>query len=34
MMMLALLRRWEFDRDKDLELVDLGLNDRSFEALQ
>ncbi len=33
MMMLALLRRWEFDRDKDLELVDLGLNDRSFEAL-
>ena len=33
MMMLALLRRWQFDRDKDLELVDLGLNDRSFEAL-
>ena len=33
MMMLALLRRWQFDRDKDLELVDLSLNDRSFEAL-
>jgi ABC-type nitrate/sulfonate/bicarbonate transport system substrate-binding protein len=33
MMMLALLRRWEFDREMDLELVDLGLNDRSFEAL-
>ena len=25
MMMLALLRRWKFDRQKDLELVDLGL---------
>jgi ABC-type nitrate/sulfonate/bicarbonate transport system substrate-binding protein len=34
MMMLALLRRWELDRDKDLELVDLGLNDRSFDALR
>lgn len=34
MMMLALLRRWEIDRDKDLELVDLGLNDRSFDALR
>jgi len=33
MMMLALLRRWGFDRVNDLELVDLGLNDRSFEAL-
>ncbi len=33
MMMLALLRRWKFDREKDLELVDLGLNDRSYEAL-
>ena len=33
MMMLALLRRWKFDRQKDLELVDLGLNDRSYEAL-
>jgi len=34
MMMLALLRRWGFDRDHDLQLVDLGINDRSFEALQ
>ena len=34
MMMLALLRHWEIDRDKDLELVDLGLNDRSFDALR
>ena len=34
MMMLALLRRWGFDRVNDLELVDLGLNDRSFEALR
>jgi len=33
MMMLALLRRWEFDCENDLELVDLGLNDRSFAAL-
>ncbi len=33
MMMLELLRRWGIDRDKDLQLVDLGLNDRSFEAL-
>ena len=33
MMMLALLRRWRLERDKDLELVDLGLNDRSYEAL-
>jgi hypothetical protein len=33
MMMLALLRRWGIDRDRDLQLVDLGLNDRSFEAL-
>jgi ABC-type nitrate/sulfonate/bicarbonate transport system substrate-binding protein len=33
MMMLALLRRWRLDREKDLELVDLGLNDRSYEAL-
>ena len=33
MMMLALLRHWRFDRQRDLELVDLGLNDRSFEAL-
>jgi NitT/TauT family transport system substrate-binding protein len=34
MMMLALLRKWRLDPAKDLELVDLGLNDRSFEALQ
>jgi ABC-type nitrate/sulfonate/bicarbonate transport system substrate-binding protein len=34
MMMLALLRRWQLDRANDLELVDLGLNDRSFEALR
>jgi len=33
MMMLALLNRWRLDRQKDLELVDLGLNDRSYEAL-
>jgi len=33
MMMLALLRRWRLDREKDVELVDLGLNDRSYEAL-
>ena len=34
MVMLALLRRWGFDIDKDLTLVDLGLNDRSLEALR
>jgi len=34
MVMLALLRRWQLDPVRDLELVDLGLNDRSFEALQ
>jgi ABC-type nitrate/sulfonate/bicarbonate transport system substrate-binding protein len=34
MMMLALLRQWRIDPAADLELVDLGLNDRSFEALQ
>jgi NitT/TauT family transport system substrate-binding protein len=34
MMMLALLREWQFDRSRDLELVDLGINDRSFEALR
>lgn len=33
MMMLALLRRRGIDRDQDLQLIDLGLNDRSFEAL-
>lgn len=34
MVMLALLRRWGFDIQKDLTLVDLGLNDRSLEALR
>jgi len=34
MMMLALLRSWRLDRASDLALVDLGLNDRSFEALR
>ena len=34
MVMLALLRRWGFDIKKDLTLVDLGLNDRSLEALR
>jgi ABC-type nitrate/sulfonate/bicarbonate transport system substrate-binding protein len=33
MMMLALLRRWQLNPQKDLELVDLGLNDRSYDAL-
>jgi ABC-type nitrate/sulfonate/bicarbonate transport system substrate-binding protein len=34
LMMLALLRRWALDRARDLELVDLGVNDRSVEALR
>lgn len=34
MVMLALLRRWGLDTEKDLTLVDLGLNDRSLEALR
>jgi NitT/TauT family transport system substrate-binding protein len=34
MVMLALLRRWGFDIQRDLKLVDLGLNDRSLEALR
>jgi ABC-type nitrate/sulfonate/bicarbonate transport system substrate-binding protein len=34
MMMLAMLRRWQLDVAKDLELVDLGVNDRSMEALR
>jgi ABC-type nitrate/sulfonate/bicarbonate transport system substrate-binding protein len=34
MVMLALLRRWGIDTDRDLTLVDFGLNDRSFEALR
>jgi ABC-type nitrate/sulfonate/bicarbonate transport system substrate-binding protein len=33
MVMLALLRRWRIDSAKDLQLVDLGINDRSMEAL-
>ena len=32
MVMLALLRRWGFDIEKDLTLVDLGLNDRSLRG--
>ena len=32
--MLALLRLWGFDIEKDLALIDLGLNDRSLEALR
>jgi len=28
------LRSWRLDRASDLDLVDLGLNDRSFEALR
>jgi ABC-type nitrate/sulfonate/bicarbonate transport system substrate-binding protein len=34
MVMLALLRRWGADTARDLTLVDLGINDRSFEALR
>ena len=34
MVMLALLRRWGFDIQRDLTLIDLGLNDRSLEALR
>jgi len=34
MMMLAMLRRWQVDGARDLELVDLGVNDRSMEALR
>lgn len=33
MVMLALLRKWRLDKD-DLTLVDLGINDRSLEALR
>jgi ABC-type nitrate/sulfonate/bicarbonate transport system substrate-binding protein len=33
MMMLALLRKWGLAIETDLKLVDLGINDRSFEAL-
>jgi ABC-type nitrate/sulfonate/bicarbonate transport system substrate-binding protein len=34
MVMLALLRRWHLDKDRDLKLVDLGLNDKSLAALK
>jgi ABC-type nitrate/sulfonate/bicarbonate transport system substrate-binding protein len=34
MVMLALLRKWNLDAQKDLRLIDLGLNDKSFEALR
>ena len=33
MVMLALLRRWDLIMERDLTLVDLGINDRSLEAL-
>jgi NitT/TauT family transport system substrate-binding protein len=33
MTMLALLRKWGFSVETDLTLIDLGINDRSFEAL-
>lgn len=33
MTMLALLRKWRVSIETDLQLVDLGINDRSFEAL-
>ena len=34
MMMLALLRKWNLNGERDLALVDLGINDRSLEALR
>jgi ABC-type nitrate/sulfonate/bicarbonate transport system substrate-binding protein len=34
LVMLALLRRWGFDTERDVKLVDFSLNDRSFEALR
>ena len=34
MVMLALLRRWNLDSERDLKLVDLGLNDKSLAALR
>jgi NitT/TauT family transport system substrate-binding protein len=34
MVMLALLRKWRLDTEHDITLVDLGLNDRSLEALR
>ncbi len=32
--MLALLRKWDLDIKRDLTLIDLGLNDKSLEALR
>jgi len=34
MVMLALLRKWGLDIERDLTLVDLGLNDKSVDALR
>ena len=34
MVMLALLRKWNLDAGRDVELVDLGVNDKSLEALR
>jgi ABC-type nitrate/sulfonate/bicarbonate transport system substrate-binding protein len=34
MVMLALLRKWALDIEHDLTLVDLGVNDKSLEALR
>ena len=34
MVMLALLRKWNLDINSDLTLVDLGINDRSLDALR
>jgi ABC-type nitrate/sulfonate/bicarbonate transport system substrate-binding protein len=34
MMMMALLRSWNLHAERDLALVDLGINDRSLEALR
>jgi ABC-type nitrate/sulfonate/bicarbonate transport system substrate-binding protein len=34
MVMLALLRKWALNLERDLTLVDLGLNDKSLEALR
>jgi NitT/TauT family transport system substrate-binding protein len=34
MVMIALLRKWNLDSQRNLRLIDLGLNDKSFEALQ
>lgn len=34
MVMLALLKKWNLDAGRDVELVDLGANDKSLEALR